>query len=373
MKQMLAVLLSAGLLAVSTGCGALLERDYTQVTDHVDQTADTGDATALRAEGYADLVSSAQYFVTMGAATGTVHLYQYTGDIEQAVNNACDAILYSDPVGAYALRDVTCEYTHIVSYYECVFTYRYRRTMDQIAAIQPVNGKAAFRREVAAALTGFAGQLVLKSSSYYDSVETVQREIWEVYYDTPEAALAPPKITVQLYPNRGAARVVEINLDWGLARTVLEEQAEEVSAAAARIVGEDSGTDVTNAWLLYTRLRSGLDWSPEGESSVYHALVEGTANSEGVAMAYRLLCDRAGITCQVVRGTRKSQVHCWNLITIDGVSWHLDVTAGENRGSFLHTDEEMAQACSWSREDYPVCNGETAVVEPAAADSSEAG
>lgn len=39
---MLAVLLSAGLLAVSTGCGALLERDYTQVTDHVDQTADTG-------------------------------------------------------------------------------------------------------------------------------------------------------------------------------------------------------------------------------------------------------------------------------------------------------------------------------------------
>lgn len=57
-------------------------------------------------------------------------------------------------MGAYALRDVTCEYTHIVSYYECVFTYRYRRTMDQIAAIQPVNGKAAFRREVAAALTG---------------------------------------------------------------------------------------------------------------------------------------------------------------------------------------------------------------------------
>lgn len=51
MKQMLAVLLSAGLLAVSTGCGALLERDYTQVTDHVDQTADTGDATALRAGG----------------------------------------------------------------------------------------------------------------------------------------------------------------------------------------------------------------------------------------------------------------------------------------------------------------------------------
>ena len=258
MRRILAFVMCVAMVTAVSGCGALLERDYIQVTDHVDHTADTDDATALRAESYADLVSSAQYFVTMGATTGTVHLYQYTGDIEQAVNNACNAILQDDPVGAYALQDVTCEYTHIVSYYECVFTYRYRRTMDEIAAIQSVNGKAAFRRQVAAALTSFSNQLVLKTSSYYESVETVQKAIWEVYYDTPEAALAMPEIHVQLYPDQGEARVVEINLDWGVERSVLEKQTAEVSAAAARIVGEDSGTDATTAWLLYTRLRSGL-------------------------------------------------------------------------------------------------------------------
>ena len=298
----------------------------------------------------------------MGAATGTVHLYQYTGDIEQAVNNACNAILYNDPVGAYALRDVTCEYTHIVSYYECVFTYHYRRTMDQIAAIQQVNGKAAFRRQVAAALTSFSTQLVLKSNSYYDSVETVQQEIWEVYYDTPEAALTMPKITVQLYPEQGAARVVEIDLDWGVEQSVLEQQTAEVSAAAARIVGQESGADITNAWLLYTRLRSNLDWHPEGESDVYSALVEGIPNSEGVAMAYQLLCDKVGISCQVVQGTWKDEVHCWNLITLDGISWHLDVTAEESQSAFLHTDEEMEKEYSWSREDYPACTGYTTSV-----------
>ncbi len=361
MRRILAFVMCVAMVTAVSGCGALLERDYIQVTDHVDHTADTDDATALRAESYADLVSSAQYFVTMGAATGTVHLYQYTGDIEQAVNNACNAILQDDPVGAYALRDVTCEYTHIVSYYECVFTYRYRRTMDEIAAIQSANGKAAFRRQVAAALTSFSNQLVLKTSSYYESVETVQKAIWEVYYDTPEAALAMPEINVQLYPDQGEARVVEINLDWGVERSVLEKQTAEVSAAAARIVGEDSGTDATNAWLLYTRLRSGLEWSPKGESSIYNALVEGKANSESVAMAYQLLCDKVGIPCQVVHGTRNQEVHCWNLITLDGVSWHLDVTAGESQNAFLHTDEEMAEECSWSREDYPACTGQTAV------------
>lgn len=363
MKRMLAVILLAGVLVGSSGCGSLLERNYTLVTEHVDQTADADDATALRAESYADLVSGAQYFVTMGAATGTIHLYQYTGDIKQAVNNARNAILHDDPVGAYALKDVTCEYTHIVSYYECVFSYRYRRTMDQIAAIQSVNGKTAFRRQVADMLTSFSTQLVLKTSSYYESTETVQKEIWEVYYDTPEAALVTPKITVQLYPDRGTARVVEINLDWGVEQAQLEKQSKEVSAAAARMVGQDSGTDANNAWLLYTRLRSGLDWNPKGKSSVYNALVEGTANSEGVAMAYQLLCDKAGITCQVVRGTQKEEVHCWNLITVDGVSWHLDVTAGDTRDTFLRTDGEMEESCSWSREDYPACTGRTVETE----------
>ncbi len=360
MRRMLAGLLSVLLVAVSSGCRSLLERDYTQATEHVDQTADTDDATALRAESYADLVSSAQYFVTMGASTGTIHLYQYSGDIKQAVDNACDAILHNDPIGAYALRDVTCEYTHIVSYYECVFTYRYQRTMDQIAAIQSVNGKTAFRQQVASALTSFSDQLVLKTNSYYESVETVQKAIWEVYYDTPEAALVTPKITVQLYPDQGTARVVEITIEWGRDRGQLEDQAKEVSASAARMVGQDSGTDATNAWLLYTRLRSGLDWDSQGESSVYNALVTGTANSEGVAMAYQLLCDKAGIACQVVRGTRNQEVHCWNMITIDEISWHLDVTAGDTRASFLHTDREMAGDFSWSKEDYPACIGKAA-------------
>lgn len=363
MKRIIALMISAVLLAAGSGCGTILEQGYTQVSKHVDQTADTDDATILRAESYADLVSSAQYFVTLGAATGTVHLYQYNGDIQKAVNNACAALLHNDPVGSYALRDVTCEYTHIVSYYECVFTYRYRRTMDQIAAIQAVNGRADFRRQVSTALTNFSTQLVLKTNNYYQSAETVQKEIWEVYYDTPEAALTTPKIAVQLYPDRGAARVVEIKLNWGVNRSKLEQQAQEVAAAAARMVGEDSGTDATNAWLLYTRLRSGLDWSPKGKSSVYNALVDGTVNSEGVAMAYRLLCDKAGITCQVVRGTKNKEVHCWNLITIDGISWHVDVTAGDARDTFLHTDQEMAGKCSWSREDYPACTGEAAGVK----------
>lgn len=354
MKKFFLLLLACCFLL--SGCG-LLEREYTQVTEHMAQTADLEDATALRAESYADLVSSAQYFVTLGAARGTVRIYQFDGDIEQATHDACAALLQNDPVGAYALRDVTCSYTRIVSYYECVFHYQYRRSLDEIAAIRTVSSRTGFRRQVGDALRGFSTHLTLKTSGGYESEELVRRIFWEVYYDTPEAAMTSPEVTVRLYPDHGSARVVELILDWKEEREALEEQAAQVNAAAGHILGEDNDSSLTRVWVLYARLRNHLKWGVNKSSGVYSAIVEGSANSEGVAMAYKLLCDKADISCQIVRGTKDGQRHCWNLITVDGTSWHLDVTAGEAREHFLHTDAEMELDYIWSREDYPACTG----------------
>lgn len=121
MHKAISILLAGGLLLACTGCG-LLEREYVQISQHQEQTAENDDATTLRAESYAELVGGAQYFVSMGVPSGTVRLYQYTGDIQKAVDRACEALLQDDPLGSYALQDVQCQYTRIVSYYECVFT-----------------------------------------------------------------------------------------------------------------------------------------------------------------------------------------------------------------------------------------------------------
>ena len=354
MKKRFLLLLACCLLL--SGCG-LLEREYTLVTEHTAQTADREDATALRAESYADLVSGAQYFVTLGAARGTVRLYQYEGDIEQATRDACAALLQNDPVGTYALRDVTCDHTRIVSYYECVFRYRYRRSMDEIAAIRTVSSRTGFRRQVGDALRSFSTHLTLKTRGGYESEELVRRIFWEVYYDTPEAAMTRPQVDVRLYPDHGSPRVVELTLDWKEDRETLENQAAQVNVAAGRILEEDGDSGLKRAWVLCDGLRGRITWGPHESDSVYSALVKGSASTEGVAMAYKLLCDKADIPCQVVQGTRDGQKRCWNLITVDGVSWHVDVTAEEDRERFLHTDAEMELDYNWAREDYPACTG----------------
>ena len=78
MHKAISILLASGLLLVCTGCG-LLEREYVQISQHQEQTAENDDATTLRAESYAELVGGAQYFVSMGVPSGTVRLYQYMG------------------------------------------------------------------------------------------------------------------------------------------------------------------------------------------------------------------------------------------------------------------------------------------------------
>ena len=57
MHKAISILLASGLLLVCTGCG-LLEREYVQISQHQEQTAENDDATTLRAESYAELVGA---------------------------------------------------------------------------------------------------------------------------------------------------------------------------------------------------------------------------------------------------------------------------------------------------------------------------
>ncbi len=62
--------------------------------------------------------------------------------------------------------------------------------------------------------------------------------------------------------------------------------------------------------------------------SAYGALVEGKAVCTGYSQAMQLLLKRIGIPCTVITGHDKQTgtPHMWNLVTINGKNYHLDVT-----------------------------------------------
>ena len=104
------------------------------------------------------------------------------------------------------------------------------------------------------------------------------------------------------------------------------------------------------------------------------ALAQGRAQCSGFAKAVKLLFDHIGIKCLIIDGevddaaSGQRGPHAWNIVLIDGVWYHLDVTMmlGANtqkiepfRYLYLNwSDAQMRAMHKWDATLYPVCNTE---------------
>ena len=107
-----------------------------------------------------------------------------------------------------------------------------------------------------------------------------------------------------LFPN-GSERVSELErekkiFDWITANVVYDHDALRRSSA---------GSEVMNS----------LAWN------AYGALILRKAVCEGIACAFKLLCDRVGLPCIVALGQAKGR-HAWNIVRIGGRFYHVDCT-----------------------------------------------
>ena len=86
----------------------------------------------------------------------------------------------------------------------------------------------------------------------------------------------------------------------------------------------------------------------------------GEADSEGMAVAYKAMCDAADIDCLVVEGRLDREEHYWNIITVDGASYHVDTSRTMELGygaTFLISDAQMWGGYWWDNSEYPECSG----------------
>ena len=123
-----------------------------------------------------------------------------------------------------------------------------------------------------------------------------------------------------------------------------------VASAAAAMVGADHGATTTVAWLLYSRLLEQTEYREDGSSSVYSALCLGSADSEGLALGYAMLCRTAELPCTLIKGTLNETPHCWNQITVDGTTYYLDLTRADPEEAFLYMEADLlAAGYQWSQ------------------------
>lgn len=124
--------------------------------------------------------------------------------------------------------------------------------------------------------------------------------------------------------------------------------------------------DYLAASITYDWCEGDLQKSREAHTMV-GALINRRCVCDGYARAFRLLCDRLGISCIVVIGEGPtdgaSECHAWNMVKLDGVPYHVDVTWDSNCTEgrlvkdfeFMTSDEVAARRHAWERDKYPRC------------------
>ena len=356
MKRMTALLLSCAMSAVLlSGCASIFDRSYFSLSPHQEQSASDEDASILRAENYTDLVSCVQHFVAMGQDSGTVHVYKYPGDIASDLKKACSEVRTEDPLGAYALNSIDYTYNRIVSYYECTFSFLYRRTPEQIASITTAYGTSTIRNLLEAKLSSFAPSLTIRTSDYYADRTSLYTLAQEAYYASPGTALGYPQVTVAIYPDSGDVRIAEFNFTYNWPEATMTSRVDAVAAAAAALVDRDTGDTPSVAWMLYSRLLDQTQYREDGSASVYSALCLGSANSEGLALGYEMLCRSAGISCALIKGMLNDQPHCWNQIVLDGATYYIDLTRADPEESFLWSEDNLlSSGYQWAQSDTKI-------------------
>lgn len=95
--------------------------------------------------------------------------------------------------------------------------------------------------------------------------------------------------------------------------------------------------------------------APKEAWTAYGALVTGDTVCKGYAMAWKVLMDQIGIPCLVV--CKGDGSHLWNMVSVDGKWYHIDINRGNNNipvllgrctyTDFLVTDNVMSKHVSW--------------------------
>lgn len=351
MKRILPLFLIAVLL---TGC---VRMSHVTVTPHTEQSDQSENVNVLEARDYLSLTAALLEIIEGGHGESRIRISAYEGDVEQDIADAVYAVTKQEPLGAYAVDYMTYECVRIVSYYDISVHTTYRRTLDEIMAVENAASTVELEQRVQKALQENRAQLTLQIASWWE--QDITAMVKDYCLAHPVDVLQVPKVTLTVYPDSGVSRILEIDFGYSLDAQVMQERKKEVaeSIVAAADYIRYRKTEREKAETLYTYLTGRFAYTAgRSETPLYGALCAGIADPEGLSLAWQQICQRADVSCYTVRGTLDGEAHTWNMVKLDGVWRHLDLAQCvlSDTGFALKTDAAMS-GYEWTQSDYPAC------------------
>lgn len=355
------------LLLELTGCASIFDKSYlyyepVQQTPPPSAPHSAGDA--VEVANFTSLKLALGRMVSAHDEAGIVSFRSYTGDVTSDLAAAVREVSTGTALGSYCVDYIQYELDRIVSYYEAKISVIYKRTAEEISAVKAVGGALGMYSAVEAAMREFTPRCAFSVSAAGVGADDVEDCVGRVYLAYPELFPIEPRAKVELYSG-GIQHIFELELDYGAPPEALDSMRLELIDAADGLLsdiidaGEESHAEKALAAAILLTQSCVKDRS--AGNTAWNALVEGESDCGGIALAYKLLCDRLDVDCTVVVGRLEKRLHWWNIIGLDGEYYHADISRAAELGiadTFLRSDADMLGAYWWDNQSYPPCAGE---------------
>lgn len=364
MKRLIPAILAFCLLF--TGCG-WMDGSYSRVTPHQQHSAGN-DSQVEVAENYLQLRTALENMISAGEENRVISAIGFRQ--EQLENSMAMAVRYvksTYPIGAYAVEEISYEVGDIGGAAAVAVEISYLHGKSEIRKIRRVENMEQTKALIEEALTEYSSSLVMLIEGY--EVADIHQFVDDFASKNPSVVMETPEVAVQTYPDAGYKRVMELKFTYQSSRDSLRSMrdvVQRVFRSAALYVSHDA-SDAQKLSLLYAFLMERFD-AYQIKTSItpaYSLLNHGVGDSAAFAEVYAEMCDRVGVECQVVVGTRNGEPWWWNIVQDEGYSFHVDLLACQSQGGFRCLTDNKMEDYVWDYSAYPVCSGEPIVEVPA--------
>ncbi len=360
MKRMSILLLT--LCLCLSGCG-WLDGSYVSVIPHQSGYSQISSKPPLISD-FIDLRSAVINLIDSGTSDAVFHLGDYLQeDVDTDMHRVQNYATKVYPIGAYSVQSIDYNFGTNGGQNALSVKIKYRHPKSEIDQISTVYGITGAKNAIADALNNHRSSLVLLVSGY-DDTDFVQ---WSADYAAlhPDIVMEAAQVAVQIYPDQGDTRVIELLMTYQNSRDSLyqmQSQVKPIFSSAELYVSSDAD-EQTKYSQLYTFLMERFDYKFETSlTPSYSLLCHGVGDSKAFAQVYSAMCRRIGLECVTVSGTYHGQPHHWNLVQSNGVYYHVDLLQSAQAGRLQLMDNTQMEGYVWDYSAYP--SGGTPVSPP---------
>ena len=351
MRKWIALLLMVVML-LTAGCSSLFKKEYTSVRNYEDPET-TADAATTEIHNYAMLLRALNAMVASYRTDQVLIFADYDGIIADDLSKACWELRSDTALGAWCVRDIEYTTEQVVAYVEADISVSYKRTEQEVESLKTAQTRSALSDCVAEALENQTRTVAVQMNTAALSESDVAELATQTILDHPLLCVEVPEVNVTLYSGATNQKIFEITMHTRLSEADTLSRREKLAKAVQDLLSEVDSEDPNAALQAAVKVAERVKITGEGNTA-YDALVNGTSDSQGLAMAAKAVWMTMDAEGAVVSGQLDSAAHSWNLLKLGDHYYHLDLV-GYSGTLWLQPDRDIWGRYWWSTDNYPAC------------------